>query len=62
MDVFETQRKLARETIGRKTTRMVGHEILGLGDILSILTSPEILPSLETLIEATKLDPQNREI
>jgi len=40
-----------KKAISRKVNRMVGYEVIGLGDLLSILTGPDVLPDLERLIQ-----------
>ncbi len=47
---------LVKKAIAIRVKRMVGYEVLGLGDTLSMLTGPDLLPLLEELILAVKLD------
>lgn len=44
----------AKRAINVKIERVLGHPMVGLDDILSILTSPDVLPLLENYVEATK--------
>lgn len=44
----------AKMDVCKQVNRMVGHQVQGLGDLLSILTSPDVLPKLENLITQIK--------
>lgn len=47
---------LVKKAIAIRAKRMVGYEVPGLGDTLSMLTGPDMLPLLEELIRAVKMD------
>ena len=49
-----SQTELTKRKICKKVERMVGYPVTGLGDILSILTGPDVLPLLETYISEKK--------
>lgn len=38
------------QAICRRVNRMVGYHVTGLGDLLSVLTHPDVLPMVEDLI------------
>ena len=47
---------LVKKAIAIQAKRMVGYEVPGLGDTLSMLTGPDMIGLLEELILAVKLD------
>jgi hypothetical protein len=44
----------AKMDVCKQVNRTVGHHVQGLGDLLSVLTSPDVLPKLENLITQIK--------
>lgn len=41
----------AKMAVSKKVNRMVGRRVVGLGDTISMLTAPDVLPLLKDLIE-----------